>query len=48
MSNEVATNSTTNIVPVQGIFEPAPTYALINLVGPAGSFFYLSLSHCAI
>jgi hypothetical protein len=44
MSNEVATNSTTNIVPVQGIFEPAPTYALINLVGPAGSFFYPNIN----
>jgi hypothetical protein len=44
MSNEVSTQSTTNIVPVQGIFEPAPTYALVNLVGPAGSFFYPNIN----
>ena len=44
MSNEVSNTSSTNIVPVAGIFEPAPTYALVNLVGPAGSFFYPNIN----
>ena len=44
MSNEVSTQSTTNIVPVQGIFNPAPTYSLVTLVGPAGSFFYPNIN----
>ena len=44
MSNDVSTQSTTNIVPVQGIFNPAPTYSLVTLVGPAGSFFYPNIN----
>jgi hypothetical protein len=44
MSNEVSSQSTTNIVPVQGIFNPAPTYSLVTLVGPAGSFFYPNIN----
>ena len=44
MSNDVSSQSTTNIVPVQGIFEPAPTYSLVTLVGPAGSFFYPNIN----
>lgn len=40
MSNQVASQQTTNIVPVQGIFGPEPTFTPITLVGPAGSYFY--------
>jgi len=40
MSNDTAKTITTNIVPVQGIFEPAPTFALVSLIGPAGTPFY--------
>ena len=44
MSNEAAVTSTTNIVPVQGIFQPAPTFDLITLIGPAGTPFYASIN----
>jgi hypothetical protein len=44
MSNQAAVTSTTNIVPVQGIFQPAPTFDLITLIGPAGTPFYASIS----
>jgi hypothetical protein len=44
MSNQTAVTSTTNIVPVQGIFQPAPTFDLITLIGPAGTPFYASIS----
>lgn len=40
MSNNTAITQTTNIVPVQGIFQPAPTFALVSLIGPAGTPFY--------
>mgnify|MGYP003349457800 CR=1 FL=1 len=30
---------TTNIVPVQGIFKPEPTFDLITFIGPAGTPF---------
>ena len=30
---------TTNIVPVQGIFKPGPTFDLITFIGPAGTPF---------
>jgi len=40
MANNVALTSTTNIVPVQGIFGPEPNFPLINLIGPAGSVFF--------
>ena len=40
MANSTAVTQTTNIVPVQGIFEPEPTFALVNLIGPAGTVFY--------
>jgi hypothetical protein len=43
MSNQAAVTSTTNIVPVQGIFQPAPTFDLISLIGPAGTPFYASI-----
>lgn len=43
MSNQAAVTSTTNIVPVQGIFQPAPTFDLITLIGPAGTPFYASI-----
>jgi hypothetical protein len=44
MSNQTAVTSTTNIVPVQGIFQPAPTFDLISLIGPAGTPFYASIN----
>jgi hypothetical protein len=40
MSNETAKTITTNIVPVQGTFEPLPPYECINLIGPAGTPFF--------
>jgi hypothetical protein len=44
MSNQASVTSTINIVPVQGIFQPAPTFDLISLIGPAGTPFYASIS----
>lgn len=43
MSNDTAKTQTTNIVPVQGIFEPAPTFGLVSLIGPAGTPFYANV-----
>ncbi len=40
MANDTAKTVTTNIVPVQGIFEPLPPYAPITLIGPAGTPFF--------
>ena len=40
MGNNVPVTQTTNIVPVQGIFKPEPTFELITLIGPAGTPFY--------
>jgi hypothetical protein len=40
MSNDTAKTITTNIVPVQGTFEPLPPYKCINLIGPAGTPFF--------
>ena len=40
MSNDTAKTQTTNIVPVQGIFEPLSPYRPITLIGPAGTPFY--------
>ena len=40
MANDTAKTITTNIVPVQGTFEPLPPYECINLIGPAGTPFY--------
>lgn len=39
MSNSTAVTQTTNIVPVQGVFDPEPTFALQYFVGPAGTPF---------
>lgn len=39
MSNDTAKTITTNIVPVQGIFEPLPPYDCVTLIGPAGTPF---------
>ena len=39
-----ANTSTINIVPVQGIFGPEPTFTLVSLVGPAGSYFYPNIN----
>jgi len=44
MSNQASVTSTINIVPVQGIFQPAPTFDLITLIGPAGTPFYATIS----
>ena len=44
MANSTAVTQTTNIVPVQGIFEPEPTFALVNLIGPAGTVFYPNMN----
>ena len=35
-----AVTQTTNIVPVQGVFDPEPTFAIQYFVGPAGTPFY--------
>jgi hypothetical protein len=40
MSNDTAKTITTNIVPVQGTFEPLPPYECIDLIGPAGTAFF--------
>ena len=40
MSNSTAKTITTNIVPVQGTFEPLPPYDCISLIGPAGTPFF--------
>jgi len=39
MANDTAKTITTNLVPVQGIFEPLPPYECVTLVGPAGTPF---------
>lgn len=39
MANSTAVTQTTNIVPVQGIFEPEPTFGLVTFIGPAGTPF---------
>ena len=44
MANNTAVTQTTNLVPVQGIFEPEPTFALVNLIGPAGTPFYPNIN----
>jgi len=44
MSNSTANTQTTNIVPVQGTFEPLPPYDCISLIGPAGTPFYAPVS----
>lgn len=40
MTNQVANQQTTNIVPVQGVFDPEPTFAIQYFVGPAGTPFF--------
>jgi len=44
MANSAATTSTINIVPVQGIFQPEPTFDLVTLIGPAGTPFYANIN----
>jgi hypothetical protein len=44
MSNDTAKTITTNIVPVQGIFEPLPPYNIISFIGPAGTQFYAPIN----
>lgn len=39
MSNSTAVTQTVNIVPVQGLFKPEPTFDLITFIGPAGTPF---------
>ena len=43
MANEAAKTQTINIVPVQGIFQPEPTFDLITLIGPAGTPFFAKI-----
>jgi len=43
MTNAAST-STINLVPVQGIFGPQPTFTLVNLIGPAGTPFYPNIN----
>ena len=38
-SNDTAKTQTINILPVQALFEPEPTHALITFIGPAGTPF---------
>jgi hypothetical protein len=40
MANQVASKQTTNIVPVQGVFGPEPSFTLQYFVGPAGTPFF--------
>ncbi|CAB5212740.1 hypothetical protein UFOVP188_48 [uncultured Caudovirales phage] len=44
MANDVAKTQTTNIVPVQGIFLPEPTFDLVTFIGPAGTPFYATVN----
>jgi hypothetical protein len=44
MSNNTAVTQTTNIVPVQGVFAPEPTFAIQYFVGPAGTPFYAPIN----
>ena len=44
MANQVANQQTTNIVPVQGVFDPEPTFAIQYFVGPAGTPFFAPIS----
>jgi hypothetical protein len=44
MANDVAKTQTINIVPVQGIFLPEPTFDLVTLIGPAGTPFYANIN----
>jgi hypothetical protein len=44
MANDVAKTQTINIVPVQGIFLPEPTFDLVTLIGPAGTPFYANVN----
>ena len=44
MTNQVANQQTTNIVPVQGVFDPEPTFAIQYFVGPAGTPFFAPIS----
>jgi hypothetical protein len=44
MTNQVANQQTTNIVPVQGVFGPEPTFTLQYFVGPAGTPFFPPIS----
>jgi len=44
MANEVANTSRINIVPVQGVFDPEPTFAIQYFVGPAGTPFFAPIS----
>lgn len=40
----VASQQTTNILPVQGVFDPEPTFAIQYLVGPAGTPFFAPIN----
>lgn len=44
MANQVANTSRINIVPVQGVFDPEPTFAIQYFVGPAGTPFFAPIN----
>jgi hypothetical protein len=44
MSNSTAVTNTTNIKPVQALFQPEPTFDLITFIGPAGTPFYANIN----
>lgn len=44
MSNSTAVTNTTNIKPVQALFQPEPTFDLITFIGPAGTPFYANMN----
>jgi hypothetical protein len=44
MANEAAKTQTINIVPVQGIFLPEPTFDLVTFIGPAGTPFFATVN----
>jgi hypothetical protein len=44
MADQVASKQTTNIVPVQGVFDPEPTFAIQYFVGPAGTPFFAPIN----
>ncbi len=40
MANDTAKTVTTNLITVQGTFEPLPPYEIISFIGPGGTPFY--------
>ena len=40
MANDTAKTVTTNLITVQGTFQPLPPYEIISFIGPGGTEFY--------